>query len=354
MVAVPFGGRGRRAVPAGRLARIGATLSLHHALLALSLLVPAASGEQLVPVHAQQYAMGTMFDLIAYHPSRAEADRAVKEAVREILRLDDVMSHFKPDSGLSRLVRESRDGGFVPVDPSLFDVIGQSLQFSRASGGAFDITVAPLVKLWKSAREQGRVPSGGEIAAARRCVGFDAIDLRPPDRIRLRFSCMELDLGGIGKGYAVDRAMEILQRAGIRHALVNSGGSSIAAIGSAPGARGWPVELGSGTTSRRLLLRDASVSTSQQNPATLAFGGGVSGDILNPATGAPVAQAAAVSVVAPSATVSDALATTLVMLPGQEGARLLGRFPDAAAVWVSAGGELTMAGAPSRLESIQR
>jgi len=308
----------------------------------LLLLVASASArtEPLSPVHQQRYSMGTMFDIVVYHSSRADAERAIQKAFEEITRLDQVLSHFKPDSDLSKLVREARRG-FVAVEPSLYEVLQQSIIFSRASGGKFDVTIAPLLRTWKEAHAQGRRPSDAELDAARRCVGYERIEVPAPDKIRFGSDCVEIDLGGIGKGYAVDRAIAVLKAAGMQHALVNAGSSSIAAIGAPPGRTGWPVRLGASVSGRTtLLLRDTSISTSQQSFLRFGSEAGAFGEILDPQTGAPAGSRLAVRVVAASATVSDALSTTLLMLSTDEAARLLEQLADVSALWISAAGEL--------------
>jgi thiamine biosynthesis lipoprotein len=162
---------------------------------------------------------------------------------------------------------------------------------------------------------------------------------------------MEIDLGGIGKGYAVERGLAILKSAGMRAAIVNGGGSSIAAFGAPPGREGWPVQVGvTRTGSRVLLLRDRSMSTSQQDPVALPFAPGTFGDILDPRTGAPAAGRMAVTVVGPSATIADALSTTLVMLSMEEAVRLLPQFGDVSALWISAAGEVKGAYRESSLQ----
>ncbi len=292
-------------------------------------------------VQRQRYCMGTMFDVVAYHASREEAERAVGKAIEEIVRLDQVMSHFNADSDLSRLVRDGRSSA-VSVEPSLFEVIQESLMFSRRSGGKFDVTIAPLLKTWTKAHAEGREPSALEISQARRCVGYENIEASAPDRIRLRSDCVEIDLGGIGKGYAVDRAIDVLKAAGIRHALINAGSSSIASIGTPPDRQGWPVLLNALVTGHQiLLLRDRSISTSEQGPSR---------ETLDPQTGAPTESKLTVSVVAPSATVSDALSTTLLMLPLEEGRKLLAQFADVSALWMTSTGELKAAYGESQLQ----
>lgn len=274
------------------------------------------------PVHQQRYCMGTMFDIVAYHPAPPRAERAVNEALDEIERLDGVMSHFKPESDLSRLNRNGRHG-FVKVDPALYDVVDASLAFSRASGGKFDVTIAPLVRIWKEAQEKGRTPSPAAVAAARECVGYEKVDLQPPDQIRFRSDCLEIELGGIGKGYAVDRAIGVLKSAGIRDAVVNGGTSSITGIGTPPGGNGWPVRLGPSPSARELLLRNRSISTSQQD-----------GAIIDPEKAAPVLSWTRVTVSAPTATLADALSTALVIMTKAEGANLMGHFADVSAIYI--------------------
>jgi FAD:protein FMN transferase len=317
--------------------------SAERVLAAIAVWVSVASltvaGDVVSPVHQSRYCMGTMFDIVVYHPSQVIAERAIAKAMSEIVRLDQVMSTFKPDSALSRLNREGRKG-FVPVDPSLYEVIRESIRFSRISGGRFDVTIAPVLKTWKEAHADGRVPSKAELAAAKQCVGYDKIETAAPDRIRYRTDCMEIDLGGIGKGYAVDRAIAVLESAGIEHALVNGGGSSIAAIGTSPGRDGWPVHLGTDVSGApSVLLRNESVSTSQQNLVPLTFARATFGEIIDPRTSGPVINDLAVSVVARRATSSDALSTALLMLSIDEARAVLAQFPDASAVWMSAAGE---------------
>jgi thiamine biosynthesis lipoprotein len=274
-------------------------------------------------VHKQRYSMGTMFDIVAYHSSRLEAERAIDRAMEEIDRLDQVMSRFKPDSDLSTLNREARRR-FVNVHPSLYEIIQESIRVSKRSAGKFDVTIAPLLRTWKEAQANGRKPSEGELSDAKQCVGYERIELEGPNRIRFHSECLEVDLGGIGKGYAVDRAIAVLRSAGIRHAIVNAGGSSISAIDAPPGEKGWPIRLGARPSARELLLRDSSISTSEQN-----------GEIIDPQTLAPALSRITVTVLAPSATLADALSTTLLMMSADERETLLERFAGASALYLS-------------------
>jgi thiamine biosynthesis lipoprotein len=251
-----------------------------------------------------------------------------------------VLSHFDPDSDLSKLVRRGR-GTLVDVDPALYDVLNESMEISRRSGGSFDVTVGPLVRVWQTAHARGQTPSAGAIAKARRCVGFEKVRLVPPDRVQLDSDCVSIDLGGIGKGYAVERAMQILHGAGIVDAVVNAGQSSIAASGHQPDRGGWLVDLNvDGIGLGQIELRDGSISTSRQDHVTLRNGGEAYGDIIDPARGRPIESSTTVLVRATSATQADALSTTLLLLPIDEGKRVLEGFPRAAALWIAADGKV--------------
>lgn len=316
---------------------------VRYAVCAVLLLIAAplrggpSSGPQLV--HVQRYAMGTMVDLFAYHESREVAADAIERAWAEFVRLDNVLSSFKPASDLSRLNREGARG-FVAVDASLYDLVARSIEYARLTGGRFDVTVGPLLRVWKAAWAAGRPPGDEEVARAKACVGSDRVELRPPDRIRFTSPCVEIELGGVGKGYAVDRALDVLRAHGVERALVNAGGSSIAAAGAPPGQEGWPVQLGTSIGGRRvLLLRDASMSTSEQRPRPFAAAGGGVGEILDPRTGAPVPGAAGVTVVASDGAVAEALTKALLMTTPTEAGRMLARFGDVSAIWMGPDGE---------------
>jgi thiamine biosynthesis lipoprotein len=208
------------------------------------------------------------------------------------------------------------------------------------------VTIAPLLRFWKGAADDRHAPAPEAIGRARHCVGYEKIDLSGADGVRFRSDCLEIDLGGIGKGYAVDRALGILTSAGVRHAMVNAGGSSIAAVGAPPGRNGWPVQLGEADDGGLVLLLDGqSVSTSQRDPSKRF------GEIIDPLTGAPAAEEHRVSVIAPTATASDALSTTALMLPVAEAMVLLKTFPGVSAVWISPDGRKRAAFRESRLRT---
>lgn len=301
--------------------------------------------------HKKKYVMGTVFEIVAYGESAAQASAAVDQALQEVVRLDGVMSDYKTDSALSRLNHSSHSRA-ERVPPDLYRVIGEALQYSRLSGGKFDVTVGPLVNLWKAAIRGGQPPSSAEDEKVRACVGYQKVELLPPDRVQFHSPCTQIDLGAIGKGYALDRAAEVLRAHGISRALLDAGGSTLVALGAPPGQAGWSVHLKdpSSLVDPVVTLSDSSVSTSEQTPPSL-LSPETAGHIIDPASGAPERTPFTVSVVARTGTASDALSTTLLLVGPEEGKELVNAVADVAAVWVSADGksELASSGPQIRL-----
>lgn len=322
------------------------------ALVTFFLLIPAfgQSSENQVLVYKKKYIMGTIFEIAAYDHSSEHASHAIEKAFQEIVRLDALLSNYKPDSALSNLNRSAHfHAEQVPSD--LYRVIDQAVQFSRLSDGKFDISIAPLVNLWKAALRGEGTPSRAQQDEVRSCVGYEKIELTPPDRISFRSPCLQLDLGAIGKGYAVDRAAEVLHSLGIRNALINAGGSTIFAMGSPPDQAGWLVHLRdpSNKIDPQVMLKDGSVSTSEQTAPSL-LGNDSAGHIIDPDTGMPLKTAFAVSAVSKTASASDALSTTLLLLGPMKGKALIKNMADVSAIWISHDAQVeTVNGSPQIL-----
>jgi thiamine biosynthesis lipoprotein ApbE len=300
----------------------------------------AQSSDKPILVYKEKYVMGTVFEIAAYAESSEKASAAIDKALQEIVRMDDLMSNYKPESALSKLNR-SAHFQTQKVPPDLYRVIEQAVQFSGLSGGKFDITVAPLVNLWKAALSGDSMPSLSQRQQAEECVGYQKIELTPPDQITFRSSCMQLDLGAVGKGYAVDRAGETLRSCGIREALINSGGSSILAMGSPPGQTGWLVHLRdpSHKIDPYVVLKDQSVSTSEQTAVSL-LAPESAGHIIDPTTGKPIDTRFAVSVITSSGTPSDGLSTTLLLLGPKVGKSVVEGMNNVSAIWLSPKAEI--------------
>jgi thiamine biosynthesis lipoprotein len=312
-------------------------------LIAGMLVVASASARDSALIHKKKYAMGTIFEIVAYDASPDRAAKGIEVAFQKIVRLDDVMSNYKSDSDLSRL-NGCAHFHACAVSFDLYRVIEESLHYSELSNGKFDITVAPLVEYWKALMRGERRASLQEEQELRHCIGYRKIKLLPPNRIEFLSSCLEIDLGAIGKGYAVDRAVEVLRSFGISSALINAGNSTIFVMGSPPGQPSWLVHLRdpSGKSDPQVRLCDNSVSTSEQTPAS-QLENNSTGHIIDPASGAPVRTAGAASVIAETATSSDALSTTLFLLGAADGKRLVNSLPQTAAIWISPEGATDVA-----------
>src|SRR6266704_475578 len=281
-------------------------------LMLASLSAASAHAQDLAYVHKKKFVMGTVFEIVAYDASPARASAAIDDAFQEIVRLDGIMSNYKFGSDLSRLNRTAHfHAETVPTD--LYNVIEESLRYSRLSEGKFDITVGLLVNFWKAIMRGDRAPSSAEEERLRSCVGYEKIVLVPPDGVDLRSPCLQIDLGAIGKGYAVDRAVQLLR---LRD----------------PSNRIHP----------EVMMLDNSVSTSEQTALSLLEKDSA-GHIIDPESGLPVKTAIAVSAVAKTATASDALSTTLLLLGPKKGRELVKAMPGTAAIWISPDGQVEAA-----------
>lgn len=304
---------------------------------------PSSLSREAPFVYRKQYAMGTVYEIVAYSPSFERASRAIDAAFSVIHSLDRMMSDYDPQSDLSLLDRRAQFHAVV-VRPDLYRVIQASLVYSRLSHGKYDVTIGPLAAAWKSAMRGGHAPSAAQIERLRSCIGYRKVQLIPPDRVELHSSCMRLDLGSIAKGYAVDRAVKVLRSYGIHNAFISAGGSSIYGMGAPPGHPGWSVRLRdpSGRVQPEVILRDASVSTSEQFVTSL-IDVGEFGHIIDPVTGRPLHRSfTTVSVVTRSAMAADGLSTTLFLMGPEAGGQLVRALPDTAAIWISPAGKAEM------------
>jgi thiamine biosynthesis lipoprotein len=268
--------------------------------------------------------MACAYAIVAYGHDAGALPRIVEAAFDEVDRIDRLMSHYKPESPLSRLNREAARGP-VAVEAELFDFIAESLRYGRDSGGAFDITVGPLMKAWGFFRGGGRIPSGDELAELRQRVGYQHVVLDPQARtIRFDHPGVELDLGGIAKGYAVDRAVAVLRRAGVAAALVSAGGSTVFGLGAPPGQTAWevgvqdPVRPDAAAFTARLKDRALSVSGSYER--SFEKDGVTYSHIMDPRTARPVQGVLSVAVLSASGTEGDALDDAL-FVRGVEGSK---------------------------------
>jgi len=304
-------------------------------LLAHSPLVTAA--ENALRYEASHESMGTVFTVAVYGRDRSFLAEVVEQVFEEIDRLDEEMSNYKPDSELSAINREAPLHPVV-VEPGLFHLLEISVQRSEETDGAFDITVGPLMKSWGFFRGRGRLPTGAEISQVLKRVGYQHLKLDAEHRtIRFDEPGIDLDLGGIAKGYAVDRAVDILRSNGITSALVSSGTSSIYALGSPPGARGWKITVRDPYDSHKpadvIHLKNYSLSTSGSYEKFFKIGGKNYCHIMNPRTGWPVQGVLSTVVLAATGTDTDGHSAGCFVMGIERTRKYLAMHPNLAIIF---------------------
>jgi thiamine biosynthesis lipoprotein len=255
-------------------------------------------------------AMGSTFTIAAYGASRDQLSAGVTAALQESRRLDAILSNYKSESELSKVNREASLGP-VQVSSELFDLLEKCRSYSEASDGAFDWTVGPLMRTWGFFRGSGRLPDRSAVQAALRSVGYKHVYLDKKSRsVHFDRAGIELDPGGIGKGYAVDKMVEVLRNAGIRIALVNAGGSSIFGLGAPQDETGWHIRISDpksgGLAVAEVDLKNQSLSTSGASEKFFKAGGTTYSHIMDPRTGYPAQGTLSVSVITPMTIDSEA------------------------------------------------
>lgn len=254
--------------------------------------------------------MGTNFEVVAYGTHCERLESAIAEALAEAKRLDCMLSNYRLESELSRL---SRLGSRAPVAVSreFFQFLSACHAYSQSSEGAFDITVGPLLKAWGFYKGTGELPQPDVVLRALGTVGYRKVILDEHNMtVQFTTEGMELDPGGIGKGLAVDKMIEILRRAEVDSALVIAGGSTIYALGAPPHEPGWKVTIKDprhpSKIAETVTLKNEAISTSGNLEKFFFADGKIWGHILDPRTGYPAVGTLSVSVVAPRSIDSEA------------------------------------------------
>lgn len=279
--------------------------------------------------------MACLYEIAAYGSDSGVLARVVEEAFDEVDRIDRLMSHYRDNSPLSQINRDAASRP-VAITPELFGFIARALEYSRDSGGAFDITVGPLMKAWGFFRGDGRLPARGELAAVLQRVGYRHV-LLDHERGTVRFDVpgVELDLGGIAKGYAVDRAVDVLRRHGVSAALVSAGGSTTYALGAPPHLDAWQLELAdpldADSTAFPVRIRDRALSVAGSSEKFVEVDGTRYSHIMDPRTGMPVQGVLMVAVLAPTGTAGDALDDAFFVQGAEKTAARIAESPDTAA-----------------------
>ena len=289
-----------------------------------ALVLAMTSAQELHRLAASEPHMGTLFRVVVYAADETAGRVAIKKAFERAADLDQKLSDYKPDSELNQLCRAPA-GKPVVVSADLLQVVAASLKIARSTNGAFDITLGPLTHQWREARKAGRIPSASEIAEARARTSYKKISLDARGKtITLKQQGMQLDLGGIAKGYAADQMLAVLTAAGFRQSLVAASGD-IRAGAAPPGRNGWTIALDDGA---KLELVNQAVSTAGAAEQFIELNGVRYSHILDPRTGIGLTNGLTVSVVAPTGLLADGWDTALCVMGEQGKGRFLKAVPS--------------------------
>jgi FAD:protein FMN transferase len=317
----------------------------------------------MIRVAVARNAMATRFEIVLFGKDATSLRSVGEEALNEIERLEAQLSLYRPSSEIANInARAARAP--VRVEPSLFRLLQHAKQLSEETKSAFDITIAPLMRAWGLMGGKGKVPTRAELAEARACVGMHLVELDPKNfTVRFARPGVMLDLGAIGKGYAIDQAADILREAGVPRALVHGGTSTAYAIGGPwkiaistegsatrplqpqdkiqnpkskipnPDPHGVPASAGSDDLIAIVDLQDTALSVSAVWGKSFRVGRKTYGHIIDPRTARPVQRAVLAAVILPSATETDALSTALLTL-GRRGQRKIQPLRPGMRTWV--------------------
>ncbi len=268
--------------------------------------------------------MGTMFRIVLYDDDPSQAHIAIRAAFDRVAELDGELSDYKPDSELNR-VAVAAVGHDVPISNDLYTVLAASQSLADRTNGAFDVTLGPVIRLWRTARRTGVLPGGDEIAAASLRSGYRKLHVRNDGapEIRLDIPGMQLDLGAIAKGYAADEGLRVLREHGFPQALVAASGD-IAFGDAPPGQVGWDTGVDSinapnESFTQVLQLHNAAISTSGDTEQFAEIDGVRYSHIVNPETGKGLTTRVGVTVVAARGIISDGLSTAASVIAEQHG-----------------------------------
>ncbi len=303
-------------------------------LLVLSNPAVVAAEPKLERFEATQVEMGVPFKILLYAADKTAAKAALDAAFARISQLDDLLSDYDPDSELSALSAGSPNAEGIRVSDDLWNVLVRSQSLAEQTGGAFDVTVGPYVRLWRRSRRQQEMPSAERLAEARAAVGYQLLVLDPKQRtVRLTAPNMRLDLGGIAMGYAVDEAMKVLREQGITRALIDASGD-ILASGPPPGKAGWTISVmpfaDDDSLAREILLAGAAVTSAGDSYQHVVLDGKRYSHIVDPKTGLGLTNQTAVIVIAPDCLTADSLDTAASVLEPEAALKLIESAPGTA------------------------
>lgn len=290
-----------------------------------------------------QIRMGIPIRILVYENNEALANNANAEAYKRIKELDRLLSDYDPDSELNQLCRVWEPGKFWPVSPELHQLLKTSQKISVESEGAFDVTVGPVVRLWRKSRRKKELPGKEQLQIALGSVGFQHVEIDSKEsRVKLLRPRMQLDLGGIAKGYAAEEAKRILAKHGVTRVLIDAGGDIV--VGDPPPDRNyWKIAVASlheadpkkstkleNNSQQYVNLRNGAIATSGDAYQYTEIDGKRYSHIVNPHTGIGLTSRSSVTVIAPTGTIADAYASTVSVLGPEAGIDFIEHHPGTA------------------------
>jgi len=294
--------------------------------------------------------MGTFARVVAVAKHNRQAKRLIEVGFKELNRIDAMMSDYKPDSQLSKVNREAFSHP-VKVSPELFEILYMSVEFSRLSNGTFDITVGPLVDLWRKAGETNSMPDENTLAETRARVGYEKLILDYNEQtVKFAVDGMRLDLGGIGKGYAVDKAIEAMHKRGALGGMVDSGGN-IRCFGRPADRADWliglqdPNSADSSVSLPLMVLKlspdkfGMSVATSGDYQRFVTVAGQKVSHIIDPNTAKGANKLSSDTIITHAAVDADALSTIVNILGPDKGLEFIESLPDSECIMITSAPE---------------
>ncbi len=278
--------------------------------------------------------------IVLYSESEEAATKAATAAFDRFRKLNGILSDYDPESEVSRLSRSAGSGQCIPVGDDLWRVLERARQVSEATNGAFDITIGPVSRLWRRSRRRGELPPPDRLEEALRLVDYRSVQLAPDRQcVTLLQGSIMLDLGGIGKGYAIDEALSVLRQHGADKALVDASGDI--GLGDAPpGSPGWRIAIASPEPNAPpegfLWLANVAIAQSGDLWQHVEIEGKRYSHIVDPRTGLGLTDRSSVTVVAASAMTADAFASGVSILGPERGLTLIESMPGVAARYVHA------------------
>jgi len=310
-------------------------LMIYYLVFLIGGLLAAVPGFSQKKYSFTQPAMGSPFTIVIATDDSLAAARAAREAYVLVDTLNAILSDYIDSSEINRLSATSGQGRYVAVSPALFDILYQAQTAAHLTHGSYDITIGPVVRLWRKARKTGIPPRGDEIAAAMRQTGYHYLHLDTAGRsVWLEKAGMQLDVGGLGKGFVAQAVLDRLRTMGFVHCMVNAGGKIVAGLPPA-GQAGWIIGINAPGEKEQLLpiylsLGKMSVATSGDIYQYMEWNGRRYSHIIDPHTGIGLTRRRNVTAIAADGTTADWLATACSILSYRQSLRLIRQFPGAA------------------------